>query len=73
MGSRYYDSGHAQLHQNRLVSDSHLNKKVAVELYLAHSAFLVLTPLKVSMKEDDNGRLIFSILARPLQIPPLEG
>jgi plasmid replication initiation protein len=31
-----------------------------------------LTPIKVSMKETDNGKLIFSILARPLQLPSLE-
>lgn len=30
-----------------------------------------LTPLKVSMTEADNGKLVFSILARPLQLPPL--
>lgn len=30
-----------------------------------------LTPLRVSMTGADNGRLVFSILARPLQLPPL--
>ena len=32
-----------------------------------------LTPLKVSMKEENNGKLVFSIIARPLHLPPLEG